>query len=203
MAKRVSLKATTAIDLGLSAVEREVVDSVRVALASERENIAREVAAMVAASKDGKASKTYSDLYRAAVVAEILQFPAGDAGIVKAQELMAEGVKRDEKQQLAILAAGNRLTRRLQAAGLASATPRKPRNKKDGKGGKSGKGGAVRETPTLTNATEWAAFFTGVESLLQNAQRKNADALAKCPKAASCMEDLMETLAYHSKKANK
>lgn len=203
MAKKVSLKATTAIDLGLSVVEREVVNSVRDALLSEKENIAREIAAMQAAAKDGTASKTFSDLYRAAAVAEILGFEKGDAGIVKAQALMAEGVKREEKQQLAILAAGNRLARRLIAAGLASATPKKARKPKAPKAPKEPKNSAVRETPTLANATDWAAFYTGIESLLQNAQRKNADALAKCPKAASCMEDLLETLSYHAKKANK
>lgn len=205
MAKRITLKAQTAIDLGLSAIEREVVDSVRTAIGTERANIAREVAAMQAAAKDGKASKTYSDLYRAATVAEILEFPAGDAGIAKAQELMAEGVKRSEKEQLAILAAGNRLTRRLQAAGLISATPKKPRkNKGEGKGkGGEGKNSPVRETPTLETPTEWAAFFTSIESALQNVQRKNADALKRNPKAASCLEDLFETLAHHAKKTNR
>ena len=197
-------KTATAIDLALSAIEREVVDSVRAAIGSERTNMAREVAAMQAAAKDGTASKTYSDLYRAAVVAEILGYEAGDAGIVAAQALMKEGVKRTETEQLAILAAGNRLKRRLQAAGLASATPKKARGAKTPNAGKGKpKASPVRETPALENATEWAAFFTGIESMLQNVQRKNAEALKRNPKAASCLEDLFETLAHHAKKVNR
>ena len=196
MAKNVSLKATTAIDLGLSAIEREVVNSARDALASEKEKMAREIAAMVSASKDGKASKTFSDLYRAAVVAEILGFAAGDAGLAKARELMAEGVKRDEKQQLAILAAGNRLSRRLIAAGLATANPRKPRNKNE-----KPKNGPVIETPTLATPAAWMNFFGDVQRMLENVQRKNDKSLDA--KAKACLEDLAKTIAYHAMKSAK
>lgn len=199
MAKRISLaRPATAIDLGLSLLEREVVDSARDALASEKERMAREVAAMIAASKDGQACKTFSEWYTVAVVAELLGMSRDDAGLKAARDLMAEGATRDKTQQNAIFAARNRLKRRLQAAGLESATPRRPRQPKGGK--KDGaKGGAVRETPKLATPRDWVNFFVDVKSLLENVQRVNDKSMDA--KAKACMEDLMETLTYHAKKA--
>lgn len=192
MAKRVTLKTETAIDLGLSAIEREVVDSARAGIVAEKTGLKRDVAAFLLASKDGQASKTFSDLFRAATVAGLLGYPEGDAGLIKAQALMKEGVERSKEEQLAILAAGNRLSRRLRAAGLETATPRKPRTEKP-------KNGKVLETPTLATPTDWAAFLTTLDSLLANTRRKNSKSMDA--KAKDWMEDVIEAIQYHVKKS--
>jgi len=178
--------------LKLSDIERAVVTAARAGFAGERDAMAKDVAALQAAAKDGKACKTYADLYKAAVVAEILGLEDSDLGLIRAQGIMARGAKRTADQKAAILAAANRLSRRIKAAGLEAADARGAKRIVQGKT-KAPKGKATAPAqagkaptqtvllapkgmtpPTLANEAEWFDHLHGLAAYLRAAQRKNA-----------------------------
>lgn len=195
-----SQKSAAATALNLSTIERAVVSAARTGFASERGAMAADIAALQAAAKDGKACKTYADLYKAAVVAEILAYEADDVGLIRAQGLMAKGAKRDETEKAAIFAAANRLSRRIRAAGLEAANAAgKKRGTKAGltiTKGKAPKAQAataaapvtekpaappvmqprVTRAPILANESEWVDHLAGLAAYLRAAQSKNAKA---------------------------
>lgn len=195
-----SQKSAAATALNLSPIERAVVTAARTGFASERGAMAADIAALQAAAKDGKACKTYADLYKAAVVAEILAYEADDVGLIRAQGLMAKGAKRDATEQGAILAANARLSRRVKAAGLEAANAAgKKRGTKAGltitKGKAPKEKGATApaaatekpaappvmqprafRAPILATESDWTDHLVGLAAYLRAAQSKNAKA---------------------------
>jgi hypothetical protein len=181
--------------LKLSDIEREVIAAAREGFRSERAGMARDIAALQAAAKDGKACKTFADLYKAATVAELLGFEDNDLGVIRAQGLMQRGAKRDAGQKAAILAANARLSRRVKAAGLEAADKRGAKRILQGKtkapkaapAPAKGEGAkAPTQTvmiapkgmtpPTLVTEADWVDHLHGLAAYLRTAQKKNAKA---------------------------
>ena len=197
--------------LKLSAIELEVANSARDSFMNELAGMARDCAALVAASKDGKASKTYADIFKAAIVAAKLDYPAGELGLLKARALFERGVKRTKEQAQAILAANARLSRRLIAAGLKSAdargakrgakvpaTPATPAPKAQG----VTENPKTLRSPLLANADEWATFLTGTAAFLRATQKKNAKGLDHL--ARDCAAEILAAIAkYEQRRAAK
>ena len=185
--------ATQLPDLKLSDIEREVVTAAREGFRSERAGMARDIAALQAAAKDGKACKTFADLYKAATVAELLGFEDGDWGIIRAGCLMERGAKRTDEQKAAILAANARLSRRVKAAGLEAADKRGAKRIVQGKtkapkaAPAPAKGEAPKAPtqtvmiapkgmtpPSLMTEADWIEHLHGLAAYLRVAQKKNA-----------------------------
>jgi hypothetical protein len=194
--------------LKLSAIELEVANSARDSFVNELAGMARDCAALVAASKDGKASKTFADIFKAAIVAAKLDYPAGEAGLVKARALFERGAKRTKEQAQAILAANARLSRRLIVAGLKSADARGAKRVIKAPAPVAPVAQGVTENPktlrapALANADEWATFLTGTAAFLRVTQKKNAKGLDHM--ARDCATEILAAIAkYEQRRAAK
>ena len=194
--------------LNLSAIELEVANSARESFLNEMAGMARDCAALVAASKDGQASKTFADIFKAAIVAAKLGYPEGDAGLVKARALFERGAKRTKEQAQAIFAANARLSRRLIAAGLASADRRGAKRVIKAPEPVTPEAQGVTENPktlrapTLANADEWATFLSGTAAFLRTTQKKNAKGLDHL--ARDCATEILAAIAkYEQRRAAK
>lgn len=187
--------ATKGATLHLNAAERAVAETARAGMVADTATMANDVAALQAAAKDGKACKTYAALFKAGVIAAILNLPEGDEGLCLAIATMSKGAKRTPHAQAAILAAANRLSRRVKAAGLEAANPS---GKKRGAKGKptAGKPAAAApaaapaapikadappvmaprtvRAPIIVSEHEWAAHISDLAAYLRTCQKKNA-----------------------------
>jgi hypothetical protein len=153
--------------------------------------LANDCAMLKAYAVKGRVPDHIAKAYKAGVIAERLDLAQDAQTLALCMGLMERNAKRTDLQSAAILAANNRYSRRLSAAGLKGAddrgtgtkppkadAPKADAPKADAPKADAPKADAPKadapKVPHLVNLTDWQGLSAAYIATLKTAQRKNA-----------------------------